>query len=293
VFAMQEINLYRLMAFYVRNWLLIASLTLAGLLAGLAYNTFIQTPLYKSDATLLFINPSSSTSTQDTTTINNYVQLFKSRRVLEPVLNDQHIDMTYDQLVGSVDAINEKGTEVIQLSVSTKDPALSRNFLREAVVSFKQQAKNLYGKDSLSVVDNASNAQPPYNVHKVQQLVIATTAGFVLSLIVLFFIYDVKGDAIKPRVTKTIAKKKNSPAAAVKEPVSMRFKDSVASMFTRKASKPAKPAAKKPAAKKAQTPVRATPKTTKVTTTKATPVKKSAAKKPAVKKTPAKKTTTK
>jgi len=291
---MQEINLYRLMAFYVRNWLLIASLTLAGLLAGLAYNTFIQTPLYKSDATLLFINPSSSTSTQDTTTINNYVQLFKSRRVLEPVLNDQHIDMTYDQLVTSVDATNEKGTEVIQLSVSTKDPAVSRNFLREAVVSFKQQAKDLYGKDRLSVVDNASNAQPPYNVHKAQQLVIATTAGFVLSLIVLFFIYDVKGDAIKPRVTKTIAKKKSSPAAAAKEPVFIRFKDSVASMFTRKASKPAKPAAKKPAAKKAQAPVRTTPKTTKVTTaTKATPAKKPTAKKPAAKKTPVKKTATK
>lgn len=210
MFAMQEINLYRLMAFYVRNWLLIVSLTLIGLLGGLVYNTYIQAPLYKSDATLLFINPSSSTSTQDTTTINNYVQLFKSRRVLEPVMNDQHIDMTFDQFIGSVNATNEKGTEVIQLSVSTKSPEISRNFLREAVVSFKQQAKNLYGKDSLSVVDNASNAQPPYNVHKAQQLVIATTAGFIVSLIVLFFVYDIKGDFTATNIKKRNANKPSS-----------------------------------------------------------------------------------
>jgi len=254
---MQEINLYRLMAFYVRNWLLIASLTLAGLLAGLAYNTFIQTPLYKSDATLLFINPSSSTSTQDTTTINNYVQLFKSRRVLEPVMNDQHIGMTFDEFVSSVDASSEKGTEVIKLSVSTKDPEVSRNFLREAVVSFKQQAVNLYGKDTLSVVDNASNAQPPYNVHKPQQLVIATTAGFIVSLLVLFFIYDVKGDAIKPRVTKTIAKKKKNNASSVKTPRLIRQKVSAI-------KKPSsKPSISKTTAKKSVTSASTKPKTIK------------------------------
>ena len=181
------------MRFYVQNWLLILSVTLAGLAAGLAYNEFIQVPMYKSNATLLFVNPNGTSSTQDATRLSNYVQLFQSRRVLEPVISKQELGVTFDEFIGGVSATNTKGTEVITLSVSTDNPEKSRNFLRAAVVSFKEEAEELYNVDALTVVDNASNAEPPYNVKKPLQLAIATGAGFVISLIVLFFIYDASG----------------------------------------------------------------------------------------------------
>ncbi|MFZ1302014.1 MAG: Wzz/FepE/Etk N-terminal domain-containing protein [Candidatus Microsaccharimonas sp.] len=209
---MQEINLYSLLKFYARNWWLILSLTLLGLLAGVVYNQFIQTPMYKSNATLLFINPGASTSTQDATLLNNYVQLFQSRRVLEPVISAQKLGVTYDEFSSSVAAVNEKGTEVIRLSVSTDNPEKSQKFLKAAVESFKEQAESLYDTDKLQVVDNASDAVPPYNVHKGLQLAIATGAGFVLSLIVLFFIYDAKGGKVEKRGKKQPAAKK--PVAA-------------------------------------------------------------------------------
>ena len=190
---MEEINLYKLLRFYVQNWLLILTITLVGFAAGLAYNQFIQVPMYKSNATLLFVNPNGRGSTQDATWLNNYVQLFQSRRVLEPVIKDQNLDVSFDSFIGSVSAVNDKGTEVIRLSVSTDDPVVSQEFLRQAVVSFKAEAKELYGNDNLRIVDNASNAEPPYNVKKELQLAIATGAGFVVSLIVLFFIYDASG----------------------------------------------------------------------------------------------------
>ena len=204
---MEEINLYKLLRFYVQNWLLIVSLTLMGLAAGLAYNEFIQVPMYKSNATLLFVNPSGVSSTQDSTRLSNYVQLFQSRRVLEPVMSEQKIGLTFDQFIGSVAATNDKGTEVIRLSVSTDDPAKSQDFLREAVVSFKAEAVELYGADSLRVVDNAGSAEPPYNVKKNLQLAIATGAGFVVSLIVLFFIYDASGGKAGKLGLKKNAKK--------------------------------------------------------------------------------------
>lgn len=187
---MEEINLYKLLRFFTQNWLFIVILTLAGLTAGLVYNAFIQVPMYKSTATLLFVNPSGVSSTQDATRLSNYVQLFQSRRVLEPVMSEQEIGMTFDQFIGQVSATNDKNTEVIRLSISTTDPEKSREFLREAVISFKNEAKEIYGTDSLNVVDDASNAEPPYNVNRVLQLAIATSVGFVVSLIVLFFVYD-------------------------------------------------------------------------------------------------------
>jgi capsular polysaccharide biosynthesis protein len=211
----QEINLYKLLAYSVRNWLLILSLTLLGLLSGVIYNQFIQQPMYKSNATLLFINPGASTSTQDATLLNNYVQLFESRRVLEPVISEQKLGVTYDQFKPSVVAANEKATEVIKLSVSTNSPEKSQRFLKAAVVSFKKEATSLYGVDKLQVVDNASNAEPAYNVKKPLQLTIATGAGLVLSLIVLFFIFDAKGGVVEKKVSRPVAKK---PVARVAKP---------------------------------------------------------------------------
>ncbi|MGV9002312.1 MAG: YveK family protein [Candidatus Saccharimonadaceae bacterium] len=228
---MEEINLYKLLRFYVRNWLLVASLTLLGLAAGLAYNQFIQVPMYKSSSTLLFINPAGRGSTQDSTWLNNYVQLFESRRVIEPVMNDEHINETFDQFIGSVSAVNDKGTEVIRLTVATSDPKKSEAFLRKAVISFKSEAKQLYGSDNLRVVDDASDAVPPYNVKKGLQLAIATGAGFVLSLIVLFFIYDASGGkagalGIKKRAPK-VKRVKVAKVARVEKPSVMKARAKV------------------------------------------------------------------
>jgi capsular polysaccharide biosynthesis protein len=209
---MQEINLYKLLAYYAKNWLLIVSITLAGLLAGVIYNQFIQQPLYKSNATLLFINPGSTTSTQDSTLLNNYVQLFQSRRVLEPVISEQKLGLTYEEFSPSVSATNEKGTEVIKLSVTSDNSDKSQKFLAAAVESFKDEAEKLYTTDKLQVVDNASNAEPAFNVNKLQQAALATGMGFVLSLIVLFFVFDAKGGQVtkKPTVNKPAKPVKSS-----------------------------------------------------------------------------------
>lgn len=217
VCILEEINLYKLLRFYVQNWLIIASLAFLGFVGGLVYNEFVQTPLYKSSATLLFINPNGRGSTQDATWLNNYVQLFQSRRVIEPVLEKQHINKSFDAFISSVNATNDKGTEVIKLSVSTDNPEVSQRFLREAIGTFKEEAKELYGTDNLRVVDNASQAEPPYNVKKELQLAIATGAGFVVSLITLFFIYDASnGKAGKLGVKKRVATKKSKTAKTTK-----------------------------------------------------------------------------
>ncbi len=277
---MQEINLYKLLAFYAKNWLLIVSLTLAGLLAGVLYNSYVQVPMFKSNATLLYINEGAR-STQDVTLLNNYVQLFNSRRVIEPVMQKLNVERSFEEMAASVSATNEKSTEVLKLSVATDDPELSRSFLREAVISFQEQAEELYGTDNLTVVDNASSAVPPYNVKQPQQLAIATAAGFVVSLITLFFIYDIKGDTVKPKVKKVVAKTsggKKKPTVKSAQSNAKTAKATKAAAVVETAVVTTKAPAKKPVASKKTT-------------------AKSAAKKPTTKKpttkSAAKKTTTK
>ena len=202
---MQDINLYQLLKFYAKNWIWIISLTIIGGLAGFIYNNYLQVPLYKSGATLLLISPADGKVTQDATLINNYVELFKSRRVLEPVIAKQNLDISYDTLVSSIDATNEKNTEVIKVAISTKNAQASKNLAEGAVVSFKEQVTQLYKVDNVKIVDDANLPTEPYNVHKELILILSTAIGLILSTVVLFFIYDF---SLTKKTTKKVTSKK-------------------------------------------------------------------------------------
>ena len=189
---MQEINLYHLLKYYAQNWATILSFLILGLLAGLIYNNVIQTPLYKSEATLLLVNPAGQRTTQDAVLINNYVELFKSRRVLEPVIREHNYGGSYDQLVGNVEAVNDEDTEIIKVAISSDNAKMSQALTEGAVASFKQEAKTLYNATNITTVDEATNPSEPYNVKELPQLGIGATGGLFTSLLLLFFVYDYK-----------------------------------------------------------------------------------------------------
>jgi len=209
----QDINLYHLLKFYAKNWIWIVTFTTIGVLSGFAYNNYIQTPLYKSSATLLLISPADQKAAQDATLINNYVELFKSRRVLEPVIKKQNLNTPYESLVSSIEATNEKTTEVIKVSISTDNAQTSKSVAEGAVASFKEQVTQLYGTDNVNVVDNANLPTSPYNVHEELVLLLAGAIGFMATIIVLFFIYDLTPKTKKKRA----AKSKTEEVAAAKE----------------------------------------------------------------------------
>lgn len=187
---MQEINLYNLIKYYAKKWRVIVALTALGLLAGLVYNGFVQKPLYKSDAKLILVSTQVKPATSDPTLINNYIDLIKSRRVLEPVLEKEHSSLSYDKLSQLVQATNQKDTAVIDVTVTTSDAKQSKSLTNDITDSFKAAVTALYSTDNIIVVDPAVAATAPYNVKPALQLVVATLGGLLLSVIGLFFAYD-------------------------------------------------------------------------------------------------------
>jgi len=184
-----EINLYDLLAHYAKYWLFIVLSTIIGLAAGMAYTNLIQVPVYKSDATLILVD-SIPNSTKDATQINNYLELLKSRRVLQPVINENQLGQTYGELSKSITTSNDKDTEVVKISVSISDPAKSQRVLDDTIVSFKREVKKLYNNDNIEVIDSASLPSEPANVKSTLQITLGAIAGFLFSIIVVFFIYD-------------------------------------------------------------------------------------------------------
>lgn len=201
---MQEINLYDLMRHYARYWAFILAITLVGFISGVVYNNFVQKPLYKSNATLILIDASPTTTVKDPTIINNYIELLKSRRVLEPVIQNLKLHQSYEQLAESISTSNDKDTQVVKVSISSKDSNSSKKAVDGAVASFRAEVKRLYNKDNIQVVDSASTPTLPYNVHKGLQLVLFTAAGFLTAIIIVFFIYDFNLNRITAKRTERV-----------------------------------------------------------------------------------------
>jgi capsular polysaccharide biosynthesis protein len=198
-------NLYDLIKFYGRQWRVIVLLTLTGILAGLVYNNFIQVPLYQSNAKLLLITTSTSTSASNQTLINNYINLISSRKVLEPVAQKQDNAISYEKLLSSVKAVNQKDTAVIDITVTTNNSQQSADIANDVTESFRNAVKNLYKNNGFIVVDPAVKATNPINNRKAFQLIIAAVSGFVISLVALFIAYDFS-DIKKTSKSKSRAK---------------------------------------------------------------------------------------
>ncbi len=222
---MEEINLYDLLRFYAKKWLIIVSFAIAGAIIGLIYTYYIQQPTYKSSATILLVGTNRTAANQESVVLNNYVQLFTSHRVLDPVIEKADYDKGYDTLVADTTAENAKNTDIIDLSISTSKAKTSKALLDNAIQEFGQQAKELYGDNSvrISVVDAASLPGAASNIKPVQQIGIATIAAAVLAIIGLFFAYDYRHSNLKKEVVaaeaEKPAKKPKAPKQKSKRPV--------------------------------------------------------------------------
>lgn len=111
-----------------RNWILIASVTLAGLLCGGALSILTK-PTYVSK-TQLFVSIQNSGSAQELQQGNNfsqarvqsYVEIVDSPAVLQPAIDALGLDLSSDALAAKVTASTELNTVLIGISVADQSP---------------------------------------------------------------------------------------------------------------------------------------------------------------------------
>jgi len=211
---LEEINLYDLLRYYAKNWLNLLIALMIGATIGLAYTYFVQTPMYKSSATLLMVGAQRANSA-DSVVLNNYVGLFTSQRVLGPVIYDQNYGGSYQDLAQNTQASNQKNTDIIEVSIATREPAKSKAMLESAIESFRQQARELYGTQAIDikVVDAADRPHEAHNVKPLMQVGLAMAAAFAITVIGMFFAYDYR--LSRPSVAAAPKRKPKAPIQPV------------------------------------------------------------------------------
>ena len=128
-----EIDLLELLSYFRAFALWIAAGFIIGALIAGLFTKFAITPRYTATAKMYMVS-SSSQSVVDLTDLNigqsiskDYVELLKTRPIIEGVIEEQGLTYTYDQFLSMVSLSVVADTRIINIKVTSTDPKEAMN----------------------------------------------------------------------------------------------------------------------------------------------------------------------
>lgn len=126
-----EIDLLELLGEFRRKiWLILGIVVLFGGIAG-AFSAFVLTPKYKSTAMVYILSKETTlTSLADlqigSQLTKDYKIIVTSRRVLNQVIDEMELSITYKELLKKVTIENPQDTRILSISVEDPDPNMAK-----------------------------------------------------------------------------------------------------------------------------------------------------------------------
>ena len=193
----EEIDLKELFE-YVKNKLgLIIVITVGICLLGCIYGLVFQKPMYKSYTTVILgsnATNSSQTITQTDITINRnlvdtYAQIVTSRRVLDQVINELNLDISYESLKSKISVSAVNNTEIIKINAEDKDAIKAKNIANITANYFKKEIVDLYNMNNVNILDEAIQEKNPYNINITKQIIVYFMIGLILAIGIVFVVF--------------------------------------------------------------------------------------------------------
>ena len=194
-----EIDLVELFFFLLSKVVYIFAVAAAFGVIALAVNLMIK-PTYTSSTKMYVLNrQSSDTLTQadlniSTYLTNDYMELIKSRTVLEAVIKEMGLNMSYEDLRGKINVSSERDTRIITVTVNDQDPVKARdiaNAIREQSAEHIEQVMSI---EAVNVVDEANLPKHKTSPRIKRNVIICAAVGglLMLAFFVICFLMDDK-----------------------------------------------------------------------------------------------------
>jgi capsular polysaccharide biosynthesis protein len=143
-----EIDLKEIFLLLLSKWwiILLSGLILAGVVG--TYNQFFVTPMYSSTTQLVIVGSTSTiTSLTDlqigSSLTKDYIMVVKSRPVVEKVIENLKLDMSYEQLLSRVQVTNEAETRILSISITDADPYMAKQIVDQFALVSKTRIAEL------------------------------------------------------------------------------------------------------------------------------------------------------
>lgn len=175
-----------------RAWIIVLCALLVGGMT-LVYTANFVTPMYRAEVTMYVNNNSSNTDTVSSSNlavalqlVKTYVNIIKSDRVLEKVIEETGLMLTPKQIRGMLSAESVNETEMFAVRVTSSSPQMSADIANAIADVAPGVISVIIEGSSAKVVDYAkvptSRVSPSYTTNTI----VGTLIGGILS--VLFFI---------------------------------------------------------------------------------------------------------
>lgn len=197
-----EIDLLEIAGLLIHKiWMII----LAGILGatiGFSVSKFAITPKYQSTTKVYMINKQKGdaltySDTQLATMLSkDYRELVSSRFVLEGVIEQLGLDMSYASLKNQVSVTNASDTRIVSISVQDSDPAKAQMIADAVREIAAERIKEVMDIEAVNVVDVANLPISPVSPSVMKWTAMAGLFGAVVcaGVIILIFLMD---DTIK------------------------------------------------------------------------------------------------
>lgn len=175
--------------------------TVVAAIIGFAASKFLMTPQYSSSAMMIVNTRQDVTSNVTSDQINSatklvatYSIIIKSDTVLQQVIENLELGMTYSELNSRVSVQAVDDTQVMKITVQSDSPEWARQVCEQIITVAPDVIKEAVEAGSVKVISNASLATEPVSPNIKKNTMLAAAVGFVLviGIIVLQVLLDNK-----------------------------------------------------------------------------------------------------
>jgi len=180
-----------------RIWISVIAAVLCAVI-GTVYATNYITPMYSSRARLYIIGSqntgmfSSSELSAYATLTKDYVNLIRSRTILEGVVESNDLDIGINQLNSCISVSSPENTRIIDVSVSYPDPLMAKKICDSVCSEVQRKAIERMKSEQITVWDWGNLPAYPSSPNIREYTMYGAAAGFFipLALFAILYIFD-------------------------------------------------------------------------------------------------------
>ena len=192
---MEELDLKELFFMFWNKKLEIILITLMFVAVGIGHSYLFVKPEYTSTTSLVLAQSSSSGQTGDgaisatdltmnSKLVSTYSELIKRKAILGQVCENLNIpDSNIQELRGKIKVNSAKNTEIIEISVTNKDPNKAAAIANEIAKVFGEKIVEIYNISNVYLLDRAEANAVPSNINHMKDVVIFAFIGLVIAAV--------------------------------------------------------------------------------------------------------------
>lgn len=190
---MEELDLKELFNIFWNKKVHIILIVLIFIALGIIYTVGFTTPMYQSTITLILAGeeteeniPNKITTTDITLNsklVATYKTLIKNQDILQEVISNLDINISWENLKNSISVTAEENTGVLEVIVKTADPKNSAEVANELAKVFIEKVSEIYGVNNIQVLSKAVPDETPYNINQQKDVIMFAFAGLVIAVI--------------------------------------------------------------------------------------------------------------